>query len=960
MFGENLTSFDQLIALVKQLINPGAGRTSFVVTAKGDEVRTAFKVVEASELIVSNNGDGTINPAYPAELQPRDRTRLSSKLQVNNIAKNIRPAQLGDSGMSSHGAPIIGPDNVVESGNGRTMGIIRAYGSGQGDAYRDYLITNAKLYGLSASKMKAMRQPVLVRIRLDDIDRVQFAKDSNISDLQEMAASEKAFVDADSISGDLLAQFNPGDSGDLLAKSNNAFIQGFMKSIGATAAAGLMTDDGRPTRQLVDRVQNAIFAKAYKNEKLVKLVSEEPDPELRNVLTALNVAAPAFVEMQYLSGEAHKSTVDELVDGITQADSLDQQAMDSLIEAINLVRRAKESGQHIQEVIAQQGLFEESTPEAKALALFIVSNNRSAKRMAAAFKALAGKINAELIHQQAAAGDMFGGGDVTLTDILQSVSDELERDFGEGASLGLFEAAAAPKSLYFPQATDVEDLIDLIGSTVYTTTDRLGKLVGRWLEKLLDNEITKSQYVSFVDSVLPKGSDERQNIEEGRDRDFIFGMTKSSYGNEPSGMGMPTLAGHILFGGEVMNIRELARVWKETDSSDEAAKKKAGTALFKAFNKMLDWTKMLNPPMEAWLYMATAKRMRTGDWQDLKDYVNNVAPRLTRETAPAAFASVRDAGTTLLNATSATKSARANLVSMAANEGPRMKSNPFAYKHSHLNYWTQTEWDRNVDALMTAVKNGKLMFGNAKNDGYFQPRRNLSANGKKLFDDAIHNALVPVSNRLNMAVMEVFDKTPVTDQQAEEFYQGIAIHPAVAFAYKQKHGAGMLEVDIKFAYKLAGGRLDTLTAIHPARKGERASASRVSKCIYLGADDARAVLVHEIGHHFEFSNMNMLHLAIQYLKSRARGKEGTARKLKTLCKGFNYRQDEKAILDDLSEPYIGKIYGESLDFSTCTEVFSMGFQYCHDLNAGAISIGNDDGLMEFVLGAIKGSHNEQY
>jgi hypothetical protein len=265
---EHTTSIEQIIALVEQLAKPQHGRTAFVVTAKGDEVKTAFRAVEASDLIVSNNGDGTINPAYPAELQPRDRTRLSSKLQVNSIAKSIRPAQLGDSGMSSHGAPIIGPDNVVESGNGRTMGIIRAYGSGHADGYRQYLIDNAKLYGLNPATIDKMRQPVLVRVRLDDIDRVKFAKDSNISDLQEMAASEKAFVDADSIVQSTMALFQPGESGDLLAKSNQAFIQKFMTEIGATAAAGLMTEDGRPTRQLVDRMQNAIFAKACKNERL--------------------------------------------------------------------------------------------------------------------------------------------------------------------------------------------------------------------------------------------------------------------------------------------------------------------------------------------------------------------------------------------------------------------------------------------------------------------------------------------------------------------------------------------------------------------------------------------------------------------------------------------------------------------------------------------------------------------
>ncbi|MCV4777892.1 hypothetical protein OFM21_34450, partial [Escherichia coli] len=77
---------------------------SYVVTAKGDEVKTAFDIVDASALLVSNTLDGKINPDYPQELQPRDRTRASSLLQVNQISKDLRPAQLTDSGLSSHGA----------------------------------------------------------------------------------------------------------------------------------------------------------------------------------------------------------------------------------------------------------------------------------------------------------------------------------------------------------------------------------------------------------------------------------------------------------------------------------------------------------------------------------------------------------------------------------------------------------------------------------------------------------------------------------------------------------------------------------------------------------------------------------------------------------------------------------------------------------------------------------------
>ncbi|HCG8859917.1 TPA: hypothetical protein NKB14_004412 [Vibrio parahaemolyticus] len=405
------------------------GRTSYVVTAKGDEVETAFKLVEAGALIPSNTQDGRINPDFPQELQPRDRTRLSSQMQISKMAKGLRPQQLTDSGLSSHGAPIVGGDNVVESGNGRSMAIIKAYNEGKADNYRQYLIDNAERFNLDASKVKAMNAPVLVRERVTELDRAKFARDSNLSDLQQMSAAETAWVDAERIDDKLIALFQPSETGNLLARSNQGFVNSFLTEIGDNSTAGLLTEDGRPTKQLIERMQNAVFAKAYKNEKLVKLVSEEPDPEIRNVLNALNGAAAQFVEMQYLSGEAHKQTTSLLGDAIeivNDEPNLAENALDSLVRATELIRQAKDSGQDINELLAQAGLFGDNDPEAEALARFIATNNRSAKRMTEAFKAMAEEINSELLHQGQAMGDMFGGGQATLIDILGRVNQSLE------------------------------------------------------------------------------------------------------------------------------------------------------------------------------------------------------------------------------------------------------------------------------------------------------------------------------------------------------------------------------------------------------------------------------------------------------------------------------------------------------------------------------------------------------
>jgi hypothetical protein len=953
----HIKTIDQLIALVEQFTGPGNGRTAYVVTAKGDEVKTAFRIVEASSLIVSNMGDGTINPAYPGELQPRDRTRLSSKMQVNNIAKSIRPVQLGDSGMSSHGAPIIGPDNVVESGNGRTMGLIRAYGSGHADGYRQYLIANAKLYGLKSDDVAKMTQPVLVRVRLDDIDRVKFAKDSNISDLQEMAASEKAFVDADSIDQNAMALFQPGESGDLLARSNQGFISRFMTDIGATAAAGLMTDDGRPTRQLVDRMQNAIFAKAYKNEKLVKLIAEEPDPELRNVLTALNVAAPDFVEMQYLSGEAHKGAVSELVEGIEASNSLDAQAMKSLIEAIGLVREAKDSGQHIQEVIAQQGMFSDNTPEGEALALFIVANNRSAKRMGRAFKLLASKINAELTHQQAAAGDMFGGEAITLPDILNAVSDELESEFGTGATLSMFEAAGNAPSLFFPAAEDIDDLINLVEAKQYS--DSLGAMVGRWFERYVYGKITKDRYQRKVQEILTRGVDGLATIMSGTNYDFNNALNHElGVGEIATPFFDPIVMVNVVINGNTGDVYQLGKEWKAVADADKETKQPVADRLYKLWKHVGSYGSGNKPSKamyEFWDW-ATNGVLDRFAWLDIIATSSGDAPRLRHDQMKDAHDEATKVGVDLLKFHTVHKQTFAQL----KVAGKELKATLMSQRVSlHINNINAgpTKYKNIVDTVVRAVANGRMGYHSAKTPGLVQAMRELSSVGKRHVANAIDKATAQATNRVYWMTTELFEKSPAQEKATVQFINGVEIDPRLKLAWEAEHGKGMMESVLRFAYKLAGGKISTLKQIGMSAEGKRACANR-SGYILLSVTDGPEVFAHEIGHHFEYSNPNMLGMAIEYLRSRQQGTRLSS--MKKLTNGVNYSDDEVAIIDNLSAPYIGKVYGGKMGWQGSTEVFSMGFQYLYDHQSGAESAINGDGLIEFVAGALKGVHDAKY
>ncbi len=150
----------------QQQSNAVQGKLKQSVTPSGREFEVQHKVVEADDLITSNLDSGAINPEYPQALQPRDRTTLKSVTQVNDIANKLNPKLLGDSASSTNGAPIVSPGNEVESGNGRTLAIRKAYQIGKADAYKAWLAEQ----GYDVANMQ---QPILVRERITPMNMAE-------------------------------------------------------------------------------------------------------------------------------------------------------------------------------------------------------------------------------------------------------------------------------------------------------------------------------------------------------------------------------------------------------------------------------------------------------------------------------------------------------------------------------------------------------------------------------------------------------------------------------------------------------------------------------------------------------------------------------------------------------------------------------------------------------------------
>ena len=69
--------------------NISTGKKAKVYTPSNNEIETEYQLIDANEIVASNDIAGAVNPNYPSELQPRDRSRASSQVQVQTIAKNI-------------------------------------------------------------------------------------------------------------------------------------------------------------------------------------------------------------------------------------------------------------------------------------------------------------------------------------------------------------------------------------------------------------------------------------------------------------------------------------------------------------------------------------------------------------------------------------------------------------------------------------------------------------------------------------------------------------------------------------------------------------------------------------------------------------------------------------------------------------------------------------------------------
>lgn len=313
------------------------GKTEKVYTpGTNREIEVRHKVVEADSLITSNDANGAVNPNFPKHLQPRDRSRPTSIAQVHDIANKLNPKLLGENPSTASGAPIVSGDGVVESGNGRTMAIRKAYETGKGEAYKQWL-------GEQGYDVSGMKNPVLVRERtssMTDQELRDYTRESNESSTLTMSPTEQAMVDAKAVV-DLLDQYR---GGDINSAANRDFVNRFVTELVPTSERGKMLSAGTGlTQDGQRRINAALVAAAYNDTFIVDQVFESTESDIKAIGNALTDVAGFWAKMRdmAINGQIPK----------------DLDVTPNLVEAVHLVQKARVTSTKLADLIAQDDIF---------------------------------------------------------------------------------------------------------------------------------------------------------------------------------------------------------------------------------------------------------------------------------------------------------------------------------------------------------------------------------------------------------------------------------------------------------------------------------------------------------------------------------------------------------------------------------------------------------------------------
>lgn len=321
--------------------NAAMGRVTQAISADGTRYDVQYAVVDADDVLTSHDAMGMENPDYLSADTSRKR---------------------------------------AIAGNGRLAAMQLSYRNGRAGDYRQELLADNSL-GLDPDEVRKIKHPVLVRVMQPKDITADIGDKTNTQQGMRMNAVEQANNDAKRVD---LTQVQTDDNGEPTMESIRDFI-GRMPI--AEQNELIDPESGDVSKQAVWRMQAAVFAKAYGSDDLTRKFSLQIDPDSKNILNALNMAAPAMAALA------------DLPEGYD--------VRDIVANAASQAVRANKNKQKLIDLANTPDLFADKGDDAAARAIIRVfaKNIRSAAAMRDKLVAMAEKLKQEAVRPRQ---DMFG------------------------------------------------------------------------------------------------------------------------------------------------------------------------------------------------------------------------------------------------------------------------------------------------------------------------------------------------------------------------------------------------------------------------------------------------------------------------------------------------------------------------------------------------------------------------
>ena len=408
-------------------------------------VKVKYELAEHRDLITSHDQDFAENPNYPQGAQPRNRGGKPQRSQVLDMASNLEPDRLGPNVEANNGAPIVGPDNVVESGNGRTMAIGMAYDRNDAGAYRAFLER-------SGFDTTGFDKPVLVGRRITpmtDAERDEFAQAANGSSSLRMSPVEQAMSDARHFTEDLTSLLKPGA---VESAANRDFVKAFVAKLPLGERGAILDANGALSSVGIDRVNAALVARTYGDADIVARLFQSPDNNIKTIGNALLDAAPDWLKMR------EAATRGDIPPG--------QDITEELIQAARQVMLARDMGRPVGEVMNQGDMFQSDTSQKVARLFF--KDPEMKRHLARADMAKGLSDFAKRVENTKAGPNLFGDAPPTaneiLTNVIKSKEDAAAQEFRQASLLDMsqkdVDGASSNPQVQAAAAGDLQRLID--------------------------------------------------------------------------------------------------------------------------------------------------------------------------------------------------------------------------------------------------------------------------------------------------------------------------------------------------------------------------------------------------------------------------------------------------------------------------------------------------------------------